>query len=165
MNTYFVIAAAVVSLLMAFGLYRKNAAIKVADARMSEIAGYIHEGAMAYLKRQYMVMAAFAAVMFIFLALILNIQTALCFLLGALFSVAAGFSGMMSATRANVRTAQKAKDGMASALNVAFSGGAVLGLCVVGLGALGIAGMWMAVIGDVGVMVAAVLNAMRMMRH
>ena len=84
MNTYFVIAAAVVSLLMAFGLYRKNAAIKVADARMSEIAGYIHEGAMAYLKRQYMVMAAFAAVMFIFLALILNIQTALCFLLGAL---------------------------------------------------------------------------------
>ena len=139
MNTYFVIAAAVVSLLMAFGLYRKNAAIKVADARMSEIAGYIHEGAMAYLKRQYMVMAAFAAVMFIFLALILNIQTALCFLLGALFSVAAGFSGMMSATRANVRTAQKAKDGMASALNVAFSGGAVLGLCVVGLGALGIA--------------------------
>ena len=143
MNTYFVIAAAVVSLLMAFGLYRKNAAIKVTDARMSEIAGYIHEGAMAYLKRQYMVMAAFAAIMFIFLALILDIQTALCFLLGALFSVAAGFSGMMSATRANVRTAQKAKDGMASALNVAFSGGAVLGLCVVGLGALGIAVLYL----------------------
>ena len=159
MNTYFVIAAAVISLLMAFGLYRKNAAIKVADARMSEIAGYIHEGAMAYLKRQYMVMAAFAAVMFIFLALILNIQTALCFLLGALFSVAAGFSGMMSATRANVRTAQKAKDGMASALNVAFSGGAVLGLCVVGLGALGIAVLYIVFDGNNDILTGFSLGA------
>ena len=159
MNTYFVIAAAVVSLLMAFGLYRKNAAIKVADARMSEIAGYIHEGAMAYLKRQYMVMAAFAAVMFVFLALILNIQTALCFLLGALFSVAAGFSGMMSATRANVRTAQKAKDGMASALNVAFSGGAVLGLCVVGLGALGIAVLYIVFDGNNDILTGFSLGA------
>ena len=159
MNTYFVIAAAVVSLLMAFGLYRKNAAIKVTDARMSEIAGYIHEGAMAYLKRQYMVMAAFAAVMFIFLALILNIQTALCFLLGALFSVAAGFSGMMSATRANVRTAQKAKDGMASALNVAFSGGAVLGLCVVGLGALGIAVLYIVFDGNNDILTGFSLGA------
>ena len=159
MNTYFVIAAAVVSLLMAFGLYRKNAAIKVTDARMSEIAGYIHEGAMAYLKRQYMVMAAFAAVMFIFLALILDIQTALCFLLGALFSVAAGFSGMMSATRANVRTAQKAKDGMASALNVAFSGGAVLGLCVVGLGALGIAVLYIVFDGNNDILTGFSLGA------
>ena len=159
MNTYFVIAAAVVSLLMAFGLYRKNAAIKVADARMSEIAGYIHEGAMAYLKRQYMVMAAFAAIMFIFLALILDIQTALCFLLGALFSVAAGFSGMMSATRANVRTAQKAKDGMASALNVAFSGGAVLGLCVVGLGALGIAVLYIVFDGNNDILTGFSLGA------
>ena len=159
MNTYFVIAAAVVSLLMAFGLYRKNAAIKVTDARMSEIAGYIHEGAMAYLKRQYMVMAAFAAIMFIFLALILDIQTALCFLLGALFSVAAVFSGMMSATRANVRTAQKAKDGMASALNVAFSGGAVLGLCVVGLGALGIAVLYIVFDGNNDILTGFSLGA------
>ena len=159
MNTYFVIAAAVVSLLMAFGLYRKNAAIKVTDARMSEIAGYIHEGAMAYLKRQYMVMAAFAAIMFIFLALILDIQTALYFLLGALFSVAAGFSGMMSATRANVRTAQKAKDGMASALNVAFSGGAVLGLCVVGLGALGIAVLYIVFDGNNDILTGFSLGA------
>ena len=139
MNTYLVIAAAVVSLLMAFGLYRKNASIKVEDARMREISGYIHEGAMAYLKRQYIVMAIFAAVMFVVLFVILNWQTAVCFLIGALFSVLAGFSGMMSATRANVRTAQKAKEGMPAALNVAFSGGAVLGLCVVGLGALGLA--------------------------
>ena len=70
MNTYLVIAAAVVSLLMAFGLYRKNASIKVEDARMREISGYIQEGAMAYLKRQYIVMAVFAAVMFVVLLLV-----------------------------------------------------------------------------------------------
>ena len=138
MNIYLVIAAAVVSLLMAYGLYRKNASIKVEDARMREISGYIQEGAMAYLKRQYVVMAVFAAVMTVVLFIVLNWQTAVCFVIGALFSVFAGFSGMMSATRANVRTAQKAKDGMSAALNVAFSGGAVLGLCVVGLGALGL---------------------------
>ena len=143
MNTYLVIAAAVVSLLMAFGLYRKNVSIKVEDARMREIAGYIQEGAMAYLKRQYIVMAVFAAVMTVVLLVVLNWQTAVCFVIGALFSVFAGFSGMMSATRANVRTAQKAKDGMPAALNVAFSGGAVLGLCVVGLGALGLAVLYL----------------------
>ena len=128
MNTYLVIAAAVVSLLMAFGLYRKNASIKVEDARMREIAGYIQEGAMAYLKRQYVIMLAFSAIMFVLLLVTLDGPTAICFLVGALFSVLAGFSGMMSATRANVRTAQKAKEGMSAALNVAFSGGAVLGL-------------------------------------
>ena len=143
MNTYLVIAAAVVSLLMAFGLYRKNVSIKVEDARMREIAGYIQEGAMAYLKRQYIVMAVFAAIMFVVLFIILGWQTAVCFLVGALFSVFAGFSGMMSATKANVRTAQKAKEGMSAALNVAFSGGAVLGLCVVGLGALGLAVLYL----------------------
>ncbi len=143
MQIYLVIAAAVVSLLMAFGLYRKNASIKVEDARMREIAGYIHEGAMAYLKRQYVVMAIFAAVMFVVLLLVLDLPTAVCFLIGALFSVCAGFCGMMSATSANVRTAQSAKHGMSAALGVAFSGGAVLGLAVVGLGALGIAVLYM----------------------
>ena len=143
MSTYLVIAAAVVSLLMALGLYRKNASIKVEDARMREIAGFIHEGAMAYLKRQYLVMAAFAAVMFVVLLVILGWETAVCFLIGALFSVLAGFFGMMSATRANVRTAQKAREGMPAALNVAFSGGAVLGLCVAGLGALGLSVLYL----------------------
>ena len=138
MSTYLILAAAVVSLAMAFGLYRKNASIQVESPRMREIAGYIHEGAMAYLKRQYVVMALFAAVMFVVLLIILGWQTAVCFLVGALFSVLSGFFGMMSATRANVRTAQSAKKGISAALNVAFSGGAVLGLCVVGLGALGL---------------------------
>ena len=138
MSTYLILAAAVVSLAMAFGLYRKNASIQVESPRMREIAGYIHEGAMAYLKRQYVVMAIFAAVMFVVLLIILGWQTAVCFLVGALFSVLSGFFGMLSATKANVRTAQSAKKGISAALNVAFSGGAVLGLCVVGLGALGL---------------------------
>ena len=138
MSTYLILAAAVVSLAMAFGLYRKNASIQVENLRMREIAGYIHEGAMAYLKRQYVVMAIFAAVMFVVLLIILGWQTAVCFLVGALFSVLSGFFGMLSATKANVRTAQSAKKGISAALNVAFSGGAVLGLCVVGLGALGL---------------------------
>ena len=159
MNTYLVIAAAVVSLLMAFGLYRKNASIKVEDARMREIAGYIHEGAMAYLKRQYIIMLAFAIIMFVLLLVVLNGPTAICFLVGALFSVLAGYSGMMSATRANVRTAQKAKEGMAAALNVAFSGGAVLGLCVVGLGALGVAALYIIFDGNNSILTGFSLGA------
>ena len=159
MNTYLVIAAAVVSLLMAFGLYRKNASIKVEDARMREISGYIHEGAMAYLKRQYIVMLLFTIIMFVVLLVILDGPTAICFVIGALFSVAAGYSGMMSATRANVRTAQKAKEGMSAALNVAFSGGAVLGLCVVGLGALGVAILYIIFQGDNNILTGFSLGA------
>ena len=96
MNTYLVIAAAALSLVMAFALYRKNASIQVEDARMREIAGFIHEGAMAYLKRQYVVMAVFAAIMFVVLLIVLDLPTAICFLVGALFSVLAGFCGMMN---------------------------------------------------------------------
>ena len=159
MNTYLVIAAAVVSLLMAFGLYRKNASIQVEDARMREIAGYIQEGAMAYLKRQYIIMLAFSVLMFVLLLVVLDGPTAICFLVGALFSVLAGFSGMISATRANVRTAQKAKEGMAAALNVAFSGGAVLGLCVVGLGALGVAVLYIIFNGNNNILTGFSLGA------
>ena len=159
MNTYLVIAAAVVSLIMAFGLYRKNASIQVEDARMREIAGYIQEGAMAYLKRQYIIMLAFSVLMFVLLLVVLDGPTAICFLVGALFSVLAGFSGMISATRANVRTAQKAKEGMAAALNVAFSGGAVLGLCVVGLGALGVAVLYLIFNGNNNILTGFSLGA------
>ena len=159
MSIYFVIAAAIASLAMAFGLYRKNASIPVEDVRMREIAGYIHEGAMAYLKRQYAVMAAFAAAMFAVLLIVLNLPTALCFLAGALFSVAAGFFGMQSATLSNVRTAQSAKKGMTAALNVAFSGGAVLGLCVVGLGALGLSALYLIFDGNSDVITGFSLGA------
>ena len=135
-----VIAVSVLSLVLALGLYIKNASIKVTSARMEEISGYIKVGAMAYLKRQYVVMALFVAVMFVVITVIpgLGLTTAICFIVGAIFSILSGFFGMMSATKANVRTAQSAKNGIQAALNVAFSGGAVLGLSVVGLGALGL---------------------------
>lgn len=159
MNVGWVFAAAAVSLLLALGLYLKNASIRVEDQEMEKISGYIHEGAMAYLKRQYLVMVAFAAVMFAVLAWALNLQTAICFLVGALFSVLSGFFGMMSATRANVRTAQRAKQGMNAALRVAFSGGAVLGLCVVGLGALGLASLYLIFDGNIDTVTGFSLGA------
>ncbi|MDL2220673.1 sodium-translocating pyrophosphatase [Eubacteriales bacterium OttesenSCG-928-N14] len=135
-----VIAVSVVSLLLAGYLYMKNASIKVEDARMAEIAGYISDGAMAYLKRQYIILAIFVVIMFGVLCFVpgLGLTTAICFVIGALFSTLAGFFGMKSATKANVRTAQSAQKGLKPALDVAFSGGAVLGLCVVGLGAAGL---------------------------
>ena len=134
-----VIVISAVALLLAAYLYLKNAAIKIHNERMAEIAGYISEGAMTYLKRQYSVLALFIALMFVVIGLVgLGWNTSVCFLVGALFSIGAGFFGMKSATVSNVRTAQSAEKGLKAALSVAFSGGAVLGLCVVGLGALGL---------------------------
>ena len=139
-----VIGCAVLALILALGLYMRNASIKVTNPRMEEIAGYISEGAMAYLRRQYSILAIFIVVMFGVLLLAgLGWQTAVCFLIGAIFSIAAGFCGMKSATKSNVRTAQNASKGLKPALDVAFSGGAVLGLCVVGLGALGLTALYM----------------------
>ena len=139
-----VIGCAVLALILALGLYMRNASIKVTNPRMEEIAGYISEGAMAYLRRQYSILAIFIVVMFGVLLLAgLGWQTAVCFLIGAIFSIAAGFFGMKSATKSSVRTAQNASKGLKPALDVAFSGGAVLGLCVVGLGALGLTALYM----------------------
>ncbi|TJX14273.1 sodium-translocating pyrophosphatase [Tissierella creatinini] len=107
--------------------------------RMKEISGYIQEGAMAFLSREYKALVVFIIVLFVVVALLINIFTAICFLFGAIFSILAGYFGMKAATKANVRTANAAMEsGMTKALNVAFSGGAVMGMCVVGLGILGI---------------------------
>lgn len=114
--------------------------VVVKHDRMNEIAKYIHEGAMAFLKREYRVLVVFAIVLTVAIAVGLNsIGTAVSFVVGALFSVLAGFFGMQVATKANVRTAYAAKEsGMNKALSVAFSGGAVMGMSVVGLGLLGV---------------------------
>ena len=139
-----VIGCAVLALILALGLYLRNASIKVTNPRMEEIAGYISEGAMAYLRRQYSILAVFIVVMFAVLLIAgLGWETAVCFVVGALFSIAAGLFGMKSATKSNVRTAQSASKGLKAALDVAFSGGAVLGLAVVGLGALGLTALYM----------------------
>ena len=106
--------------------------------RMREIASAIAEGANAFLMSEYRILAIFIVVLFALIAIFIDIGTAVCFLLGALFSIAAGFFGMRVATRANVRTANAAMEsGMNKALSIAFSGGSVMGMCVVGLGLLG----------------------------
>lgn len=110
------------------------------NERMKEISSYISEGAMAFLTREYKALVVFVIVLAIILAVGLkSIPTAICFVVGAIFSVAAGYVGMKVATRANVRTTNAAwKGGLGKALDVAFSGGVVMGMCVVGLGIIGI---------------------------
>lgn len=129
----------VVALLFAF--YKASSINKVSPGndRMKEIAAYIQEGSMAFLSRQYKSLGIFVAVLFVILAVVIGITTAITFIFGAAFSIMAGFFGMRVATKANVRTANAAMEsGMTKALNVAFSGGAVMGMSVVGLGLLGI---------------------------
>lgn len=132
-------ALAVVALLFAF---YKIAFVSKQDAgtdRMKEIAAAINDGAKAFLFAEYRILAIFVVVLFIAIGLGLGSWiTALCFLFGALFSILAGYIGMNVATKANVRTANAAREsGMNKALSIAFSGGSVMGMCVVGLGLLG----------------------------
>ncbi|MEE9135520.1 MAG: sodium-translocating pyrophosphatase, partial [Gammaproteobacteria bacterium] len=110
------------------------------NARMQEIAGAIQEGAKAYLNRQYTAIGIVGLVLFVVLAVALGWATGIGFAIGALLSAATGYVGMYISVRSNVRTAQAAHHGLNAALTVAFRGGAITGMLVVGLGLLGVAG-------------------------
>ena len=112
------------------------------NEKMRSIAQAIQEGARAYLNRQYRTVAAVAGVIAVVLWLALDMLTAIGFLIGAAASALAGYVGMHMAVRANIRTAQDAHDGLDPALRVAFRGGAVTGLLLIGLGLLSVAGFY-----------------------
>ena len=140
MSTYLSVSLIVGVIALAVAMMLSGAIGKASagNDRMKEISGYIHEGAMAFLYREYKYLAAFILVVAIIISMFLSVSTAVCFIGGALFSICAGYLGMTVATKANVRTAEAARHGMSEALKIAFSGGAVMGLGVVGLGIAGV---------------------------
>ena len=155
---WFALAASVLALiyggLAAWRLLKQNSG----NARMQEISSAIAQGAKAYLNRQYKTVAIVAIVLFVILWLLLDLSTALGFLVGAVLSAAAGYIGMNVSVRSNSRVAQAATVGVKPALALAFQGGAVTGLLVVGLALLGVAGFYAAT-GDVKALIGLSFGA------
>ena len=122
-------------------------ALDAGNDRMQEIARAVQEGAKAYLNRQYSTVAMVGLVLFLLLAVALGLKTAIGFLIGAAASAAAGYIGMYVSVRANVRTAAAAGQGLAAALAVAFRGGSITGLLVVGLGIISVSSYFAILLG------------------
>lgn len=144
MVQYLAPAAGVLALLFAMLLAGKVSKAQPGNDRMKEISGYIQDGSMAFLSRQYKTLVVFVVILAVVIGVGIDYQTAISFVVGSTFSALAGYIGMKVATKANVRTANMAKEGgMNKALSIAFSGGAVMGMAVVGLGLLGIGGLYL----------------------
>jgi K(+)-stimulated pyrophosphate-energized sodium pump len=139
---YVIIACGLLALIYGLVTSKQVLAADAGTARMQEISGAVQEGARAYLNRQYTTIGIVGVVILIILGLTLGVRVAIGFVIGAILSGAAGYVGMNVSVRANVRTAQAAKQGLAAGLGLAFKAGAVTGLLVVGLGLLGVAGYY-----------------------
>lgn len=136
-------------LVMAFFIYRMVKKYPEGEGKIVQIADQIHLGAMVFIKTEYKMLAMFSVVLLVLLYFSLGINTAICFVIGALASGTAGYIGMSTATRANVRTTTAAhNEGAAAALTVAFFGGSIMGLSVASLGLVGLGGLYLVYGGD-----------------
>jgi len=154
-STYLAISILCALITIIWGLWIRSGILKLdaGSAKMREIASFIEEGARAYMNRQYSTIAVVALAVFLLLLIIFGLQkgwifgglVAVGYLIGAGFSALAGFVGMFVSVKANVRTAQAAREGLAKALDVAFKGGTVTGFLVIGLGLLGVAGYYLVI--------------------